>query len=776
MWWLVVATVGWCALPMTTRLFPMLPGKGIAVSKLVGLVVLAFGRGWIGFYIDNPGLDGATVSLWAFLALGVFAVLAAWAGRRQLADFLREHKKTLLWQEALFVACFLGYLWMRSFFADATFDAHGWYGAEKWPNLTMLTALWRQGAIPPEDTWLLGFPLNYYYFSHLTWATVCNLSMAAPEVGFNLALATFFSLQIFVVYYAGRVLLEKRAAGFWAVFLVVFAGPLVTWQQWPSLFSGLPDWGPERVLAFFSFWAPSDVLPATRNEFPAFHWLLGDLHAHGMGLLLLLLALLTAVQAQRMRELEALPWSRLLVRQPLWVLWTLVLLAAMWMTNAWDLMVFGALVGGWLLAESAAEWQLASRLTQLFQGGLLWLAMALLAVVCFAAFYTFFMELPISNPGENDWLSALSAWGLVGPDQRTRPGEYFLFWGLLLAPAAALFIARGKNLQFWSRVAIVGGAAVLALEIAGWAPGFPIVGLLVALGVLALLVQLFRESLDGRMEGGRLWLFLLLSAGLLAQAVPEFFFLDDPIGPPYQRYNTVFKLYYCSWGLMGLAVAGILSGMQARWAELRRRVLFFALAGWVVVMGGLYPVLAPASRMWAGGARMARWRESGVEEKTVQRTCRTLDGLAFMALPTYYPDDHALALWMREHLPAGARLAEAVDGSYNVTGRFATITGFPCVLGWPSHQSQWRGEMFSGKVAGSRMELLEKIYAGSSPEESRKVCEALGVEWVVYGALERDQYGQAGLEHLQRFAVGWKSAGASRLFHVSARGKAVSRP
>jgi len=82
-------------------------------------------------------------------------------------------------------------------------------------------------------------------------------------------------------------------------------------------------------------------------------------------------------------------------------------------------------------------------------------------------------------------------------------------------------------------------------------------------------------------------------------------------------------------------------------------------------------------------------------------------------------------------------IAEAVGGSYTSAARFATYTGLPNVLGWPGHESQWRG---GGKEMGSRQDDLARLYRTTNWQEAETILQQYRIRYVVIGGLERSTY------------------------------------
>ncbi len=96
------------------------------------------------------------------------------------------------------------------------------------------------------------------------------------------------------------------------------------------------------------------------------------------------------------------------------------------------------------------------------------------------------------------------------------------------------------------------------------------------------------------------------------------------------------------------------------------------------------------------------------------------------------PDEAAAIRWLQS-APDGV-VAEAVGGSYSAYGRVSTLTGLPTVLGWPGHESQWRGGY---EEQGSRQGDIETLYATGDWQSAKAILERYDIRYVFVGNLER---------------------------------------
>lgn len=111
----------------------------------------------------------------------------------------------------------------------------------------------------------------------------------------------------------------------------------------------------------------------------------------------------------------------------------------------------------------------------------------------------------------------------------------------------------------------------------------------------------------------------------------------------------------------------------------------------------------------------------------------TLNGNAF--IQRYNPDEYDAILWMQK-APLGI-VTEAIGGSYSDYARVSTRSGQPTVLGWPGHESQWRG---GAEEMGSRYGDIEELYETRNWERAADILQTYGVRYVYVGNLERSTY------------------------------------
>jgi len=270
-------------------------------------------------------------------------------------------------------------------------------------------------------------------------------------------------------------------------------------------------------------------------------------------------------------------------------------------------------------------------------------------------------------------------------------------------------------------------------------------GLLTLLGVLLPAVAFLltvdhgpktEDSSPAIYQSSTIFVLLLITLGTLLVFGPEFIYLRDQFGT---RINTIFKFYYQAWMLWSLAaaygLAVLLQKLQSGWGVILR-VGFVML----LIVGLAYPVFSIANRtndfqIERAFSLIETIRTS--EDENAKNAARLeLDSLwaldYFDTLLRYNPDEAAALRWLQD-APIGV-VTEAIGGSYSGYARVSTLTGQPTLLGWPGHESQWRGGY---EEQGSRQNDVKMLYATSDWQTAREIIARYDIRYVYVGELER---------------------------------------
>ncbi|MCY4018561.1 MAG: DUF2298 domain-containing protein [Chloroflexi bacterium] len=188
-WYIALLLVGFVTFPIVFALFPSLADGGYGISKLAGLLIVAW-FAWAASTLKIPLWSQAgLLALLAFLAL--FSANMAYRKRLSLMQFLRANWRRLAWMELLAILAFVLMVAIRLTNPDLW---HPYKGGEKPMDFAYLNGVLRSTTFPPIDPWFAGGFINYYYFGYVLVGVPSLLLGIVPSFAYNLMIPTIFSL------------------------------------------------------------------------------------------------------------------------------------------------------------------------------------------------------------------------------------------------------------------------------------------------------------------------------------------------------------------------------------------------------------------------------------------------------------------------------------------------------------------------------------------------------------------------------------------------------
>ncbi|MYD11409.1 MAG: hypothetical protein F4X02_15365 [Chloroflexi bacterium] len=185
-WYATLFIFGAIAFPLVFTVFPKMADGGYGVSKLVGLLIVA----WFAWAVSS-----LKIPIWSqagiLLSLALTAAVSAALVRIQLVEFLRDNWKRLAWIELISLAAFLLMIAVRLTNPDLW---HPYKGGEKPMDFAYLNGVLRSTTFPPIDPWFSGGFINYYYFGYVLLGAPTLLLGIVPSFAYNLMIPTIFSL------------------------------------------------------------------------------------------------------------------------------------------------------------------------------------------------------------------------------------------------------------------------------------------------------------------------------------------------------------------------------------------------------------------------------------------------------------------------------------------------------------------------------------------------------------------------------------------------------
>lgn len=712
-WYVILSVFAWLMYPYIFRAMASLPSKGIPFVRPLGLLLAALVPWWL----SAIGLTRYTTRLIVVIPVGL--AIALWIREAQTGDIRRglatAHRQLVAY-ELTTVLLFVGYVAFRCYNPAIQHT-------EKPMELTFLTRIVHTQSMPPPDPWFLGHSINYYYLGYLLMAIPARLARIAPSHAFNLALATLFATSAVAAAGVAADLVMSRGvrsrrvivlSGALAGIFLLGVGNLVTpieFIQHPlrtlqtGWWQGI-GWNSSRVIT-------DGPNRQTINEFPAFSFVLGDLHPHLLDYPMFLssigigLALALAGHTRRLFYAAALGGA---------------VAAATYATNSWDMppAMFLA-VAGIMIATRGLSWRARVR------------PLALLALGMVGVVFPFWIHyIPAVGLHDESVPTAVRTAPILGKIvdtigvvtwPRTSTWEIFKVHGLFLV-ILALYLASMLTPMIWTRritpLAFWGTlAGLFAMSILTRFPGlFWFIGPAVLCGGLVLTV---------RSKAADRYHLILVGLAFALLSITEVFFVQDAFG---DRMNTVFKLYFQVWALFAIAAAVALP-VAVAWLHANAGRYYAMVAGilisLVVVGAALYPPISAY-----------RWT-SGFSQFT------GVDGLNY--LQRYAPDETAAVAWLSSHSSTSDHILEAPGCSYGEDGAlpdnvFSMATGLSTPLGWQFHEYQWRlGVPTISTQIDQRKADVKTIYDAPASIAAQRLLNQYDIRYIIVGPIERYGYG-----------------------------------
>ncbi len=734
-WWITISFIGIIFIPITSIIFSNFFDKGYVFAKVIGIAFLSYTIFILGFLKILP-FDQTTI----FIVIAFFAGINLLIFKKYFKSTIKQFNNVTIWTIFLEEIIFLIILFLWSFIHAHQPDIHG---LEKYMDLGFINSVLRSEYFPPKDMWLTPYSINYYYFGHLITAVLTKISFLPSAITFNLMLATIAAISFTSAFSIGANLVEKIKnhlspegekskieniiqsskiiiGGLITAFILNFTGNLHTIYLFFKPYvneNPVPFWNLIFSPQTFpnNYWYPNATrfIHNTIHEFPIYSYVVSDLHGHVLDIpfVLLTIALLLLIflrfnnhsQIQNSKIKVQNCNSKLKIFGPKlftfnFSLLTMLafLLAIMYMTNAWDGIIYFILsssVIGYLIFKPPLSLIKIKNRSSKIKNALTYIIVLGVGFFLFALPFNLNFKPFASGIGIVCAPKFLTDLGKLGPflfePDHCQPSPFWqlgILYGFFYFWVISFIVLKIKN---WK------------LEIRNLSSSDIFVGILIILSTLLIII-------------------------------PEFIYVKD-IYPAHYRANTMFKLVYQSFIMLSLSSGYIIMRLFLNHKSLilNQKFRYWLLGYWfigllILVLVFLYPYFAINS--YFGNLK----DYSG------------LNGTNY--LRSLYPNDYEAILWINKNIKEQPVILEAQGDSYTDYARVSTNTGLPTVLGWTVHEWLWRGTY---DIPAPRISDIQKIYELQDPEQTKILLKKYNVSLVFIGDLERQKYANLNEEKFQ---------------------------
>jgi len=627
LWWIFSILIGLVTLPLCRILFSRLPGKGYFFAKPLGLLLWGFLFWWlVTLGLLHNDVSGQLVALGILLAVNF--LLARKDSFQTIWNEIKSFQRLIFWAEGVFLIAFVLMALLRAFNPEII-------NTEKFMEMAFINAIGRSPSFPPLDPWLSGYSISYYYFGYLLGVMITRITGTASEIGYNLIAAYWYAMTalgaygiVFSLLVCSRRNSVKHEIPEWVyrtsilapVMLLVISnwhgffdvlhsrglfysndglGNLASefWSKlnlrelteapknlswYPLRGGGWTWWAASRTVIDHNFaGSPIEII----DEFPAFSFLLADIHPHILNMPFILLSIGMAFEALLGGwHGKARSWFGSLELEPIHLAIGLIALGGLSFINTWDFPFYLVLVACSIVYFSFLQHGWRGRIWQFVQ---LSLGLGIGSILLYLPFFLSFSS---------------QAGGILPSFSFFTAGKYFwvMFGPLLLAIFAYLSYCLIK--KFDLKAVLKAGLISIAISVLGLAftlgAGYlvltiDLIGqtLLMRLGassaqealqlalqarladpftLLSVAVMIFlalalilarnqqilaKPTVIAESETKahpEIFLLFLILLGALFALIPEFIFLRDQFA---NRMNTIFKFYFQAWILWSLVAS-----------------------------------------------------------------------------------------------------------------------------------------------------------------------------------------------------------------------------
>ena len=302
-WFLAFFAIGIAFLPLTFSIFNGFKDKGYIFSKIIGVGILTYFVFLLGT-LRIAKFSTTTVYLSLFLLFLLNYAIFIYK-KQHLLTFIRGKIQIFVAEELVFLVTLIFWSFIRSNMPDI-------HGLEKFMDFGFLNSILRSDYFPTKDMWYTPLSINYYYFGHLITAVLTKLTAIPSFISYNLMLAALFAFTFTQSLSIGMNLFDKATfsiksilAGLISGILVSLGGNLTTIYAFFAPYipadKAVPFWQLPFLPFSFpnSYWYPNATrfIPFTIHEFPIYSFVVSDLHGHVLDIpfVLLTIALLFLV-------------------------------------------------------------------------------------------------------------------------------------------------------------------------------------------------------------------------------------------------------------------------------------------------------------------------------------------------------------------------------------------------------------------------------------------------------------------------------------------------
>ena len=812
LWWVaVLMLIGFVTLPLAAKLWENFSSGGFFLSQPMGLVLTCLVL-WTLTHFKIFKINVISIILSALIVAACCYIPKTFREALIRKYDSKGFVEAIVMEETAFLIVFFLMCYFKGFLPDIN-------GQEKFMDYGFIMSMQRNGNLPANDMWLSGYSINYYYFGQYIWSVVIKITGIPTGVGYNLAMCSATAIPFGMSFAIGKYLIEasskrgftdSKAVKYIAGFLTGCAVSL--WGNSHSYFYDENSIGNSLLDVFKAMgidvgktdgffypdstryigWNPDLGVDYTIEEFPFYSYLVGDLHAHVISMIIVLLimavilSLICSVSLPSADDIDVLhsldnlsgennrilPELRSSVS--LHLVLCAILLGCAQMTNYWDFLIYFVFCSMGMLVvntiKSPKFVNIPGAIVFVINvGGILLIYLAkgdkpvmlfILELILMIAVFLFCVVSPTALPRTSFQMSFLftvatltalpfninfdmisNSLGRVKNNSSLY--QLFILYGthVIISVFFLVVVFATKNYRYESLTKSKRKNPVRK--------SMPYV--IGENSVFTNPIQAFfakRNIIDIFCCG-------MTVVGLMLLIAPEIFYVRDIYTGGYLRSNTMFKFAFAAFII--LSVTMIYSVIRLfRFVNKKGQysILLFAIA-----IGFAIDLFVPAHYT------MASLKQRSGELK--RENYKTIDGTAYIETyaSEYVDNDYtgnlkpymACVDWFNSNVKGSPVICESYGDSYTDNCIISAYTGLPTVFGWQTHEWLWRFHGIVNKETDTlesdpdkdvwqiyitpRHNDVDIVYLSDYAPDVQSVIDKYQIEYIIIGGMERYRYG-----------------------------------
>ena len=350
--WFGLLFLGISAFPITSKIFVNFKDRGWFFSKIIASALFS----WLIWLLSySKFISYSTTNCYIMISVVALAGYIPLIIKQKKEKFLKADQVIntffyIVFTEVVFLSVFCLWTYIKCY--SPSINNH----IEQFMDYGYMNALMKSSHMPPEDIWLSGKTINYYYFGQFISGFICKVSGLTAKTGYNLILALVASTAFVAPFEFGYNLFKTSFKNKFlnillpllvAIFMGVgtsFGGtlhyPIYHWIIPDETYTYIDE---TRYIGF-----KPDIEDKAVTEVPAYSAMIGDLHAHYFVIILSFMSLALLIEYWHSNQdefnIKSFVNSKILILG--------ILLGIQQMSNIWSLPIYGVIISITIIAKN----------------------------------------------------------------------------------------------------------------------------------------------------------------------------------------------------------------------------------------------------------------------------------------------------------------------------------------------------------------------------------------------------------------------------------------